>query len=272
MSNSVQELEACKKASDALATAVQTNIEITNFNENQSRAAAAAIAVWDNRRVERENAQRDWDNRRNQIKSEKLDEWREGGCGGCGTSGKCDGGGWHEDHVARCGWLNALCNRKCKRDDGQAEKEANDQTRNERGDRPSNFNEAKPVDGQGDFYHKNLMPTNTVINCCANIANISGDVSNFAQKCSQQVNQQLAIANAPPAPVLEPAPAPAPTSTPTYAPAPAPTSTPTYAPAPSDTSNATSQNQRLLFLGGGLGTLIISSCCCLIMLLFLFMS
>lgn len=197
MSGNVEELKECKRAADLLATAVQTNIEISQFNENQSRSAAAALNAWEKRRMEREREQRDWDNRRDQIRSEKLNEDREAGCGGCGTNQNCDqahGSGWNWNRTSRCGVWDAQCKFICRRSDELATREANDQTRNELGDRKGNFNEAKPENMRGDFYHKDLMPTNTVINCCANIANVTGDVSNFAQKCQQEVDQKLSTA------------------------------------------------------------------------------
>jgi hypothetical protein len=239
---------------------VQTNIEITAFNEAQSLEAAAALSVWENRRTQREQSQRDWDNRRNKIKSEKLNEDMYMGCGGCGTNRGCDSGWkWHRNNNG-CNGLG--CEQVCRRDDNTAQREADDQTRNERGDRPGDFNEAKPEDKKGDFYHKDTMPINSAINCCANIANINGDVSNFAQRCSQQITQQIALANAPaPAPANAPAPAPANAPAPAATDAPLDTVTGDDEPAPDNT----------YLIGGGFGAILLSSCCIFLLLIVFFL-
>jgi len=197
MSNNVEELKSCQRAADSLNVAVTTNVEISKFNTEQSQRAAAALSTWENRKREREQSQRDWDNRRDQIKSDKEKEDREAGCGGCGTNQNCDqahGSGWNWNRTDRCGLWNAQCKFICRRSGDLAFREANDQIRNERGDRPGDFNESKPVDKQGDFYHKELIQLENIgINCCSNSINTAdqSNVLNVIQKCQQEINQKI---------------------------------------------------------------------------------
>jgi hypothetical protein len=115
--------------------------------------ALTSLEAWKSRKAQREAQQVSWDQRYNQIfnSNQETRYWKN-----CAAAGQCwarndfcvsdFGQGWVDDENQRaCGFLNAGCQRRCKKSDSLRAQQATAQVTGERGPRPANFTEPAPV-------------------------------------------------------------------------------------------------------------------------------
>lgn len=205
----LEQLKACSNASKKIEQTIEENRQITLFNDNKDNLAGAAQVVWGNRKKDRENQQTAWDNRKNWLKENDEDinrkvETRNWACEGAswgGRDGWCSndhGGDWEFDSHSQASWQACSFVHKCKKKDSVKWREAENKTRNEKGERPANFNEPKPEKNQGIYIHKNFTEIPSInLQCCSNAINVnlanqaSADLQNISQKCNQEIEQKI---------------------------------------------------------------------------------
>jgi hypothetical protein len=291
---SLQNLQSCKAAVDAFQAVLEQNKAIAEYNSNQATAAGAAHNAWSLRKQAAQNDFDDWQNTRGNYsqykdKDFKQDFWsnncqdRPGG-GVCTANvssngnmdGDCKNQAKSQNLPYSDGWAATGDRRGCSGGnfwDGCTGSSDNSYSRKQkwlcrRTDdsirvanaawqqaKPAAFSEPEPIDGMGDYAHKEPIASAGNVECCANIVNVNGNPSDVAQSCSQQITQIIANLNSNPAPVAAPAPAPAP----------APVATPVA-------TSALIANKKI-FIGTGIGLiLLICLCLCLSLLLATMMS
>ena len=172
MSQLKETLEECKKGIELLRARVKTNGALVEDRNTRYKAwearRDAANNKWNEENTNRQNAQRDWDNRKNEIRNHLLAEDKWMGCGGCGTNRGCDGG-YQFNRNEMCG---GLCQSVCRRNWDTAERDADNWIRGERGHRPGNYNEPKFSEGAPDPAQLDTTPI--TVGCCANQTNVIG--------------------------------------------------------------------------------------------------
>jgi hypothetical protein len=176
-------MESCQKGIETLQARVRQNGELTAAKERERGEWNTQKGAHEHKcNVDRGNtqaAQRDWDNRRNDIFNSKNDEEQKVRNGSCSNfqGHWCQndfGNGWehkrNDTNWANCGHV------VCKKTHDQKMHEANDQTSRERGGRPGDFHcpgfpRPWPEDAQ-------LDTTPITVGCCANQTNVIGSQLN----------------------------------------------------------------------------------------------
>jgi len=234
-------LDACKKGIALLTAQQKTNKALVDdYNTRLTAWEArrdAANTVRNANKTSRQNAQTDWDNRKQNHKNDALKERQNAGCGACGTNPGCPSG-WEWAGRHGCGWGNMGCENECKRSDAEANAEANRRTG---GSRPEVYDDPPFSEGKPTESAQNQTPIN--IACCENTLNVIGSEvteTNITQQneCKADLEKK---ASAPPTPPPTSAPTSAPPTFGTPPPPPA-TSSGTSAPA---TSSGTPQQKKI---------------------------
>lgn len=179
---SLENLQSCKAAVDTYNATLETNKVIAEYNSGQSAAAGAAKTAWDQRRINKENEIKSWNDNKNNVKRDLMNEENRMGLGACGSNKGCEGG-WHWYKNDNRDWL---CEQVCQRNEDTAEREASSRV----GNPPGAFNEGEPRDKEGSYAHKTQIENNSNIQCCANIMNVA-DATSVTQSCSQAINSIL---------------------------------------------------------------------------------
>jgi hypothetical protein len=177
-------LQACEDGI-ALITAQQKANQalVDDYNMRHKAWEArrdAANQAWNIENSQRQDQQRAWDARFNDILRGKQGEIRNAGCGLAGSNPGCPGG-WHDVGQDGCktncvsfGLFGTACtdgwNRRCQRNDDVSRNESTAQTINERGQRPGDYNNPQFAEGEPQPSQQNQTPIN--IACCANVANV----------------------------------------------------------------------------------------------------
>ena len=170
-------LKACEQGIALIIAQQKSNAALVADYNARSADVTAKRDAYNNAKRDRENVQRDWDNRKNDIanakRGESRDTWKHEAFNSNGDWCNNEISGWEDDGDRDVGWVDGGCcrhRRRCKKGGGLVDREANEQTTNEKGGRPGNYNEPWPNDAAP--VTQNQTPIN--IACCANTTNIVG--------------------------------------------------------------------------------------------------
>jgi hypothetical protein len=186
--NGLNQLKAIVRSNQVLVDAYNTD------KANYKTSYDAQLTTYNTNKQTRQNAQTDWDNKRDAIKTDLRDVTKGAGRGLCGTNPGCPSG-WH--------WYqndNKLdCEQICKRNVDTLDNDSNTQAVNDNGNRPSDFNDPQPQNNPPTPPAQNT--TNVQIKCCANLTNIIGSEitdSTISQQnsCMESLKTQLNQAKA----------------------------------------------------------------------------
>ena len=195
--DNIASLQSCKRTSDALKAALDSNAQLQNHYENVVKPQwQADHDAWVSRKKIFDTVTfPGWVNlQQSQINTLAAERQNQGGCGLCPNAWNVScSGGWTQDSVHNCGFLNGGCEKTCKRTPEQVTADlgpwllANP--------KPT-FTETEPT----------LVPiTYNNIQCCSQLfADNKGATitATLQQKCSQEIDKQIATAESTPAPAI----------------------------------------------------------------------
>lgn len=250
-------LDACKEGIALITAQQKANEALSTDYNNRLRDWEARKTTFNGTREAnksaRGKAQQDWDTRYDQWYRNRREVYNAG-CGLCGSNPGCPGGSndvGNDGCKTNC--VDTLfgractdgCNRRCQRNDETSRNEATNNTNNERGAKPGNFNDPEFSEQQPTEPQQNQTPIN--IACCANVTSIVGsDVSdttiNQANDCLKSKEDAVVAAEAKaalPPPVVQP---PASTVIPTT------TSSTTTTPASTTTTASTTSKNKYIIM------------------------
>lgn len=204
-----QAMDNCNAGLDQIKAMIKSNQALVeDFNKRHTAWQSkrdTANSNWNNNNTTRQNSQRDWDTKRDNIYNDKGNDRKVTGGAGCQSHADwCTndfGTGWTDDGDENHAWENGNCccrhHRRCKKTDQQRKDEANQQTKDEMGERPGDYNEPHFSETEPQPPSQNL--TNINMTCCANVQNIIGSSvsqSNLDQQnsCASQLKQNYADA------------------------------------------------------------------------------
>lgn len=226
---SLENLESCRDAVDAVLDVIKENKIRTEFNDNQDVKLGAAIDAWQKRKEIFENDQlADWTNKlgdyaiykdmtRNETFTHPDSDWttncgvicgyyeanREWNTNNCKTEAKKRGfphfddyyynGGWR--HSKENIWDGAAGNKKAFYDCSRLQNKIDFAIQEYNSKKPQ-FTEPMPTKYNEEYVHQNLLPNDINIQCCANIIRSTGDIYNTAQSCRQSIDQSIKDINA----------------------------------------------------------------------------
>lgn len=188
----------CTKAVNLVTAQIASNQAlIDNYNNIRIPEYNARKDAWNKNKTERQIAQQQWDEKKNQLfdQYKKEDFYQNCGVLGPGNSGRCDGDFYeHRRDCCSRGVFGECWTEKkiCRRTDGKCDSDAREQTRRERGDRPGDW--VEPAPDAPAPPQQNATPVN--VTCCANIQNIVASQISDARlsqenNCKSQLQKNL---------------------------------------------------------------------------------
>lgn len=180
INSNIDKLDGCKTKADALSVAIETNIKIINYNQNQDQKAASAIQVWQERGRFRVEEQENWtevlktnydisgtDIRPTIKKGDTSYPWW------CQN----DFGEDWKDYGVRNQGIKGEEQRNCVRTVTAREKIATNTTINKLGQQKPDFNETSPEKGKGEFSYEPISEIDPNIDCCPDLKDMTADSS-----------------------------------------------------------------------------------------------
>ena len=227
---SLENLQSCAVAAQAALSIIEQNNIITEYNNTQKLKLGAAIDAWQQRKVEFTNGPlADWTNSRgkysihkdrlvNQAFTHPDVDWtidcstcfnacnyyqanRDWNNGNCKTEARKRGQPYSDDYFYNGTWRHqshggdgACGKKKASYDCSRTQTSIDAAIEAYKNDKPQ-FNEPMPSEDNEKYVLKNTIPNNLVIQCCANINNTIGDVTNQLQTCKQSIDASISQKN-----------------------------------------------------------------------------
>lgn len=169
----------------------ECNSLITTYNNQQSCLLTKAQDNWQTEKTKRENSQRDWDNRRNDIfnGNQETKATNNGGCIAYDWWCRNDfGDNWEDD--GQIDHWGCEKKRRCRKTNDYRWRQADEQIKNERGNRPGDYNISRPTQDAFPFYQQVIGAD---VQCCTNYFDCGNNCTalNNKQSCLQAINSTI---------------------------------------------------------------------------------
>lgn len=205
MSSDLENLKACKKASDALFSQIDANQKLTNYyNDVTMKQYESDHLTWQNKHTDWKTSHDDWKRRYDTEKSQYANARKDGSCNAASfcPNSNCPSGYTDDGSVTGlqsncdiCVWFfgeictKTGCHKSCKPDDQNLNKHMTDWLE-------SNKEPSEPMNEPKIPSQPQLNLTPASVSCCANISNIVGSTVTDSQisqlnQCTQSIAKQI---------------------------------------------------------------------------------